>query len=124
VSWTQVPLPDQLRAIWADNMPGQPLPRAFEHRAGLGAIVGREPLVPPDGDLRWHVSVRGKGRVPSWEQLVDAAHELRPGVAFAVGVPPRSWWMNVHPHVLHLWEVTDQNLLRQWQAERRGDIPT
>jgi hypothetical protein len=39
-------------------------------------------------------------------------------------VPPRSWWINVHPHVLHLYEIKDMALTAQWRAEARGDRPT
>lgn len=102
-------------------------PVAYQHRSGLTAILSRDELAP--GDLRWHLSVRygdpGRdGRVPTWEELVRAAHELRPGVVFVVGVPPRSWWVNVHPDVLHLWEIRDKALTETWQAEGQGHQPT
>jgi hypothetical protein len=133
VSWAQEPLPQVFLDVWAaNNGPANPVspPRTYRHRNGLTALVGREPLGPgPGEDLRWHISLRYgdpgvNGRVPSWEELVQAAHELRPGVAFVIGVPPRSWWINVHPHVLHLWEVRDDALVASWRAEQRGDRPT
>ncbi len=94
-------------------------------RNSLAAMVGREPVA-RDGhdDLRWHISVQHKGRVPTWEEMVRAAHDLRPGIVFVIGVPPRSMWMNVHPNVLHLWELRDENLVGQWRFEGRGDQPT
>jgi hypothetical protein len=75
-------------------------------------------------DWRWHISVAGQDDVPRWRDLVAIAHELRPGVAFVVGVPPRSHWMSVHPHCLHLWETHDENLTAQWMAERQGSTPS
>jgi hypothetical protein len=51
-------------------------------------------------------------------------HALRPGVPFVLGIPPRSWWMNIHPHVLHAWETRDWLLIDQWRANRRGDAPS
>lgn len=78
----------------------------------------------PTSPLRWHISLRGPGRVPTWEELVDVAHQLRPGVPFVLAVPPRSLWMNVHPHVLHLWETADEPLLEEWRVNARGDAPT
>jgi hypothetical protein len=87
-------------------------------------IVSRDPLNGDITDLRWHVSIAGERDVPRWADLAAIAHEVRPGVPFAIGIPPRSWWMNVHEHCLHLWEVKDENLLAQWQAERMGHIPT
>lgn len=88
----------------------------------LHALISREEIA--IGDWRWHISVSAEGRVPAWEELAASGHELRPGVPFVVGVPPKSWWINVHPHVLHLYESKDQPLLDQWRSERRGDRPT
>ena len=88
----------------------------------LAAIVSRDEIAP--GDHRWHVSVQHRDRVPSWEEMAASAHELRPGVAFALGVPPKSWWVNVHPNVLHLWELRDEALIAQWRFERQGHEPT
>lgn len=94
-------------------------------------LVTRDPLASrlyrwkrKDGDFRWHISVAGESDVPKWRYLVAIAHELRPGVCFVVGVPPRSWWMNVHPHCLHLWETTDANLMAQWKSEAQGHAPS
>jgi hypothetical protein len=79
--------------------------------------------------MRWHISVRYgdpgfNGRVPSWGELVQTAHELRPGVPFVVGIPPRSWWLNVHPDVLHLVETRDLALIASWRDEAQGDPVT
>jgi hypothetical protein len=117
-------------AIWRERYPDVPTPKAYQHPRGLTALVGREPYGDYDEpDLRWHISVRSgdpgiDGRVPTWDELVDAAHELRPGVCFVVGIPPRSWWMNVHPHVLHLVETRDRHLVESFREEARGDRPT
>lgn len=91
----------------------------------LHAMVGRENIgAEGEPDWRWHVSVSAQQDVPGWADLVAVAHRLRPGVPFVVGVPPRSWWINVHPHVLHLWETADDHLIRQWRREARGDAPS
>jgi len=100
-----------------------PLPQAFK-RGQLAAIVGREPVDGKGDDLRWHISLQHRLRIPNWEELVSAGHELRPGVVFVIGVPPRSWWINVHPRVLHLWELRDEALAAQWRFERQGHRPT
>ena len=88
----------------------------------LHVLTSREEWVP--GDVRWHVSISAEGRVPTWNEITEALHNLRPGVPFVLGVPPRSWWLNVHPYVLHAWETKDQPLLGQWRANRRGDTPS
>jgi hypothetical protein len=116
-----------VRRLWESRGAGEFTPKVFygydlTGREVLHALVGREPVAP--GDDRWHISLSAAGRVPTWDELANAAHELRPGVAFVAGVPPRSWWINIHEHVLHLWETTDANLLAQWRSERRGDTQT
>lgn len=94
-------------------------------------FVAREPwphpLVEGQVDWRWHISVRilqPAPRVPSWNELTSLAHQLRPGVGFVVGIPPRRLWMNVHPDVLHLVEVKDPGIWQEWALNARGDSPT
>lgn len=110
---------------------GVDAPSVYQNPNGLTALVGHENISTSQRhpDMRWHISVRYgdpgvNGRTPTWEEMVASAHELRPGVPFVIGVPPKSWWMNVHPHVLHLYETTDHALLAAWKAERRGDLVT
>ena len=93
----------------------------------LHAVVSRDDLAIRRGgekDMRWHISVSLDERVPTWEEMVMAAHELRPGVVFVIGMPPRSWWINIHPNVLHLYETKDEHLIDQWRYERMGMKPT
>lgn len=87
-------------------------------------LVSRDNIGGEEPDWRWHVSVAGQSDVPKWRDLVALTHKLRPGVVFVVGVPPRSWWINVHPHTLHLYETCDANLEAQWRAERSAMVPS
>ena len=128
-NWTQKPLPQQFLDLWREHNPDVDPPRGFQNPNHLTAMVGREPVDQNNEDWRWHISVRFgdpgiDGRVPTWDELVDVAHELRPGVCFAIGIPPRSWWMNVHPDVLHLYEMKDEALVSQWREQRMGQTPT
>jgi hypothetical protein len=76
-------------------------------------------------DWRWHLSIAGRDmKVPEWNTIAAVAHQVRPGIPFALGVPPKSWWINVHSGALHLWELKDANLLDQWRHERLGQKPT
>jgi hypothetical protein len=99
---------------------------AYEIRTEDGAdhfaIMSRDEIAP--ADHRWHISVQGQGDVPIWRNLVAIGHRLRPGIFFCVGVPPSHLWMNVHPNVLHLWEMDDEHLTEQWRAEAQGHTPT
>lgn len=109
------------KALWAE------IPGPAETRFIYSVLSSRDPIHdrrsgPPD--YRWHISVAGETDVPEWAHMVAIAHRLRPGICFVVGVPPRSWWINVHPHCLHLWETRDANLEAQWRGEARGDTPS
>lgn len=92
----------------------------------LHAVLTRDPLYDTHGmlDPRWHLSVSAQRSVPKWNDLAAACHELRPGVPFVIGVPPRNQWINVNDRVLHCLEIRDQTLLDQWRFEGRGDRPT
>ena len=91
----------------------------------LTAFLGREYCGGREKDpLRWHLSIKGDQRPPTWEQVAGAAHEIRPGIHFVLMVPPKSWWMNVAPTVLHLWETADQALVEEARANRMGHRPT
>jgi hypothetical protein len=128
--WYEAPHGAEFIALWKGKHGNRvPVPRAFQHRDGRTALVNREPFGNADDDWRWHISVRHgdpgvDGRVPTWEELVDTAHALRPGVCFVIGIPPRSWWMSVHPDVLHLTETKDQPLIETWRINARGDRPS
>jgi hypothetical protein len=130
-NWRMVDPPARFLELWAEQSPDVEPPRPYQHPNGLTAFIGREPLGSDydEPDVRWHISVRygnpgENGRIPTWEELVQTAHELRPGVPFVVGIPPRSWWMNVHPHVLHLYETRDPHLVESWRGQRAAHAPT
>jgi hypothetical protein len=130
-NWSMVTPPAALTELWERESPGVEPPRAYQHPSGLTAFLGREPLGSDydDPDVRWHISVRygnpgENGRIPTWEEVVQTAHDLRPGICFAIGIPPRSWWMNVHPHVLHLYEIRDEALVASWRNQRMAHAPT
>lgn len=93
----------------------------------LQAIVTRDDLnlgMSGEPDVRWHISLVAQGRPPEWNEVAAVAHQLRPGVPMVMGIPPRSWWINVHPHALHIWETKDEHLVRSWREQARGDRPS
>jgi hypothetical protein len=45
-------------------------------------------------------------------------------VPFALALPPRDWWLNLHQHCLHVLEVTDPVLLELWRFEGSLAIKT
>lgn len=102
------------RSLWADMPDG----------TRYSVIVAREPVPSAMPDYRWHVSVAGEDDVPPWRDLVAIGHRIRPGVPLVVGVPPRSMWMSVHEHCLHLWETKDHALVEEWRANATGAVPS
>jgi hypothetical protein len=120
----ETPVPPELRE-WGLEM-GVRTMRRFEtlRSPGYSVLLTRDPLGPEGIDPRWHLSVAGQTHLPPWDVVVAIAHDVRPGVPFVIGVPPRSWWINVHPHCLHLWECRDLNLIDCWRDERMGMVPS
>lgn len=121
-SWRRTDVPSTMREAWQQRTPEAQLPTAWEKGGELFALMSRDEIEP--GDVRWHISVQHRERVPTWSEVAATGHELRPGVVFVLGVPPKSWWINVHPRVLHLWELRDRALCDQWRAERQGHTPS
>ena len=127
-SWVQVPTPDALAALWRQQFgEGCVMPDLYRRLDGkpYQAMHTRDPI-PGEEHLtpRHHISVAGVDDVPPWDVLANAGHEIRPGVPFCIGVPPKSWWINVHEFTIHLWECRDERLLDTWRGERRGDRPS
>ena len=94
------------------------------YRCGrLIAMVGQE-HVQESGepeDLRWHLSVSHPFRHPTWDEISDARHALLPeDVVLCVPFPPRAWWVSIHQHCFHLWEIRDANLTAQWKFDGEG----
>jgi hypothetical protein len=86
-------------------------------------LLSHDPIDDPGGEKRWHVSVSNEAHlgaghdVPTWRDFVAIVHQVRPGVPFVVGIPPRNMWMNKNPNVLHALETRDVLLVRRWEAE-------
>jgi hypothetical protein len=117
--WKRIPNHPAFLRGWAEANGEVPAPNMFK-RGPVNALVGREPW----GGDRWHLSISADGRLPTWDEIVETAHALRPGVPFVMGVPPRSWWMNIQPYTLHLWETHDAPLVDEWRQNSRGDVPS
>jgi hypothetical protein len=128
--WEELPLPAEFIEAYnkMNDSLSAPSPRRFVHEAvGLSVILTRDDLSQDfdhDPDLRWHMSMVGPERVPTWNEMAEACHTLRPGVVFVMGIPPRSWWVNVHDDCLHAREVRDDRLTDAWRSERAGHTPS
>jgi hypothetical protein len=58
---------------------------------------------------RWlHFSCAGQSQVPTWEQFVRTKEAfLGPETKAIQVLAPRSQWVSIHPHCLHLWVCLD-----------------
>lgn len=80
-------------------------------------IKAREPVGEYDTDQRWHISISHPWRHPTWDELGVAKDALLPDLFMCVPHPPRAYWLNIHEHCFHLWEIRDDNLKAQWKYE-------
>ena len=62
----------------------------------------------PEGIIWRHLSISLPDRDPSWEQIKTARYQFFPedGEVFQL-LPPHSDYVNLHPHVFHLWGRMD-----------------
>jgi hypothetical protein len=61
-----------------------------------------------DGRVWLHASMAHPDRIPTWDELKILKAWLVTDDRYAYQVlPPASRYVNVHPHVLHLWAVID-----------------
>ena len=98
--------PRVLRAAWQDFRAAHPMHRAYVHRNGLRVIAGEE----HHKDGRWwlHVSASRADEMPSWEDLREVKDQFIGRDKLAIQVlPPIDQYVNVNPHVLHLYHCLD-----------------
>lgn len=74
-------------------------------------------VIASDGEGWEHVSVRmidrptGKDRTPTWAEMCKIKDIFWDEEDCVVQYhPPKSEYVNNHPHVLHLWRPTNQNI--------------
>jgi hypothetical protein len=93
---TQIEAPQQLRLAWlAIGTTG----KAYETDTDCHIIVSRE-------QGRWHMSISHNERYPSWDEIHEARYELLPEErTFAMILPPKSEYVNLHHNCFHLWEI-------------------
>lgn len=92
----------------------------FERRDGLRAIVTIDLLDAAKSGHWLHLSVSRPRRLPTWPDMVSAAHGLGYAErAFVQLVPPRENWINIHEFTLHLLSRLDAPTVPDalWQQE-------
>lgn len=81
-----------------------------------GALLA---IVTEDETGRFHLSVSLTHRLPTYDELKDARYALVPHDKWMVQVfPPPSEFINIHPYVLHLWELPQPQ--KEWTRAYNG----
>lgn len=82
-------------------------------------LVGRSPR------HGWHLSIAHPKRLPAWGEVVEARERLLPAAAtFAMLLPPREEYVNLHPRCFHLHEVAGGHAYNMAHfAGRPGAVP-
>jgi len=71
-----------------------------------------------DGRLWVHLSVAGRDRLPTWDELVAVRDWILGPEALAIQlVPPVTEHVNIHPFCLHLWHCADGSPLPDFRVE-------
>lgn len=62
--------------------------------------------VSADGPDGWHLSIAGRHRYPTWDEIVLIRYRLVPDeVTMAMLLPSKSEWVNAHEYCFHLHQV-------------------
>ena len=85
-------------------------------KLGLSVIVSmsRE----QDGKRWMHLSVAGRSRLPTWQELRDVKMWILGPDKVALQVFPReAEYVNIHPHCLHLWHCLDAEIVPDFRRD-------
>ena len=102
------------------TLPGLPFKVRVYSLGKCRIFVGQEPCdfdQEPPG-VRWHLSISHPWRHPTWGEIGSARDHCIPSdVWLCMPHPPREFWLNIHEHCFHLWEIKDIQLIAQWRHD-------
>jgi hypothetical protein len=108
---------------WLEMASRAGMPRDLTRNLRSGSL-GSCKVVAAEENGRWHLSISHAWRLPTWDELNAARDALIPAdVWLCQPMPPKAFWLNLHPYCLHLWEVRDRTLLLQWAGEGSEEDP-
>ena len=99
---------------WRVDIVGEDGTRYVHHARKLLAIVSA--CVEEDGKPWVHFSLSHRTRIPSWGELRTAKEEFLGDVAAYQVLPTKDCYVNLHPHVLHLWVCLDGPILPEFSG--------
>ena len=81
--------------------------RRFEHTHGVRVLVTREDRG-PDCGVWFHVSLSRANKLPSWRDVREVKDLFIGKDRCAIHMlPPEAFYINLHPHTLHLFTRLD-----------------
>ena len=87
----------------------------LKHDSGLRVIVSF--AEEEDGKVWLHLSASHKNRVPSHDEMVKLKDLFIGDNRYAYTVlPPKKFYVNLHPNVLHLWSRCDGPVLPEFSG--------
>ena len=64
-----------------------------------------------------HISLSHPSRLPTWEEVKEVREKVGDPKKFYVMVlPPKEYYVNLHPYCFHLWEVTSEKETNIWRG--------
>ena len=105
VAWVKARLPKLLPWGWRPDRQGVDGAR-YLYRDGLSVIVSG--AVRSDGNRWLHVSCARRDRLPTWAELRTVKDVFIGRDVYAAQIlPPTECYVNINPHVLHLFAPVD-----------------
>lgn len=84
-----------------------PLGARYVSSTGCNVITNVEPIG-PNGEKEHHLSISHPARYPTWDEIAEARYKFLPdALTFALYLPPKAEYVNLHPNCFHLHEVHD-----------------
>ena len=77
-------------------------------RPGLFQYKSMKIIVTMDND-KWHASASFEHRMPNYHEMKFLRYRFMPNDIYAAEIfPPIEEFVNVNPHVRHLWEIAKE----------------
>lgn len=80
---------------------------SYIHPGGLRVIISGQ--IEEDGKRWLHCSLSRRNTIPSHDDIITVRRAFLGEDRYAYQVfPPKDRYVNIHPHVLHLWSCVDE----------------
>ena len=64
-----------------------------------------------------HLSISHKHRLPQWDEIKNMRGKFGdPNKFYAIVLPPKQYYVNVHKFCMHVWEVKSEQEINTWKG--------